>query len=218
MKVATSALLIGAAAAATTPQQQVLKAPHDAVNGLKDASSHVSDSMKHASESWADQLHNLGDSLSHLTGEARAIWDEVAMMFPEAMDKASFFSSPKEHTRRPDHEWDHILHGEDIQSVWVENAKGEKEREIEGKLEAYSMRTKKVDPSALGIDPDVKQYSGYLDDNENDKHLFYCKRNSSYLLSKSNELISTKGSSSLEMILRTIQSFYGSTVAPAAPP
>jgi L-rhamnose mutarotase len=28
---------------------------------------------------------------------------------------------------------------------------------------------------ALGIDPGVKQYSGYLDDDENDKHLFYCE-------------------------------------------
>jgi hypothetical protein len=33
---------------------------------------------------------------------------------------------------------------------------------------------KAVDPSKLGVDPGVKQYSGYLDDNENDKHLFYC--------------------------------------------
>jgi cathepsin A (carboxypeptidase C) len=109
-----------------------------------------------------------------LTGEARQIWDEVALMFPEAMDQTSFFSLPKPHSRKQDSEWHHITKGADIQSVWVENAQGQKEREIDGKLENYSLRTKKVDPSHLGVDK-VKQYSGYLDDDEDDKHLFYCK-------------------------------------------
>lgn len=59
-----------------------------------------------------------------------------------------------------------------IRSVWVENAQGEKERAIDGKLEHYNLRAKKVDPSKLGVDK-VKQYSGYLDDEANDKHLFY---------------------------------------------
>jgi cathepsin A (carboxypeptidase C) len=59
-------------------------------------------------------------------------------------------------------------------SVWVENSNGEKERAIDGKLENYNLRAKKVDPSKLGVDT-VKQYSGYLDDEKNDKHLFYCK-------------------------------------------
>ena len=95
-------------------------------------------------------------------------------MFPEAMDKASFFSAPKKHTRRPDSEWDHIIKGADVQSVWVENANGEKERDVDGRLEAYNLRAKKIDPSNLGVDPGVTQYSGYLDDEENDKHLFYC--------------------------------------------
>lgn len=95
-------------------------------------------------------------------------------MYPGAMDKASFFSPPKKHSRRPDTHWDHIIKGADVQSIWVENENGEKERELDGKLEAFDLRTKKVDPASLGVDPGVKQYSGYLDDNENDKHLFYC--------------------------------------------
>lgn len=156
MKVAASALLFGAASAAVAPQQQILKAP------------------KQASDSWTKPLHNLQDSLKSLTGEARQLWDEVAMMFPESMDQASFFSLPKPHTRKHDSEWDHILKGADVQSVWVENAKGEKERDVDGRLENYNLRTKKVDPAALGVDK-VKQYSGYLDDEEEDKHLFYCK-------------------------------------------
>ncbi|KAF1348065.1 carboxypeptidase Y-like protein A [Delphinella strobiligena] len=154
MKVAASALLIGAASAAVAPQQQIFKAP------------------KQPSSEWTKPLHNLQESLKTLTGEARQIWDEVAMMFPESMDQTSFFSLPKPHTRKHDSEWDHIMKGSDIQNVWVENAQGDKEREIEGKLEQYSLRTKSVDPSVLGVDK-VKQYSGYLDDDEEDKHLFY---------------------------------------------
>jgi len=162
MKVATSALLFGATSAAIAPQQHVLK---DTLSNTL---------AKLNGESWTKPLHDLEESLKGLTGEARRIWDEVAMMFPESFDKSAFFSSPKPHTKRPDPEWDHIVRGADIQSVWVENANGEKEREIDGKLENYNLRAKKVDPSVLGVDK-VKQYSGYLDDEEEDKHLFYCE-------------------------------------------
>jgi len=160
MKVASSALLIGAASAAITPPQQVLTFP-DVPKEFN-------------TEAWTKPLHNLEESLKSLTGEARRIWDEVALMFPESFEKAAFFSSPKPHTRKADHEWDHVVKGADVQSVWVENAKGEKEREIDGKLENYNLRVKKVDPKVLGVDK-VKQYSGYLDDEETDKHLFYCE-------------------------------------------
>ncbi|KAM3070274.1 hypothetical protein ACMFMG_010110 [Clarireedia jacksonii] len=162
MKLLASTVLVGAASAAISPQQQVLKNPFQ-------------EAAKPVSDAW----HKSMDSLSHLTGsmkemtaDARAIWDEVATLFPEAMDAATFFSAPKPHTRKPDSAWDYVVKGADIQSVWVENANGEKEREIDGKLEKYNMRAKKVDPSKLGVDT-VKQYSGYLDDEENDKHLFY---------------------------------------------
>lgn len=76
------------------------------------------------------------------------------------------------------------MKGEDIQKVWVTNSKGEKERDIEGKLSNYNLRTKKVDPEALGVDT-VKQYSGYLDDEEEDKHLFYCRYQNRHLRSGS---------------------------------
>ena len=158
MKVLATQLLFGAVAAAWSPPfQQVLQPPQE------------------AAERWTRPLHNLPEPLAALNDDARAAWEEVALIFPEAMDKASFVSSPKKHTRRPNRHWDHITKGADIQSVWVQNEDGEKERDIEGKLEPYNLRTKKVDPSSLGVDPGVKQYSGYLDDEENDKHLFYCK-------------------------------------------
>ena len=157
MKVLIPAALLAGSAVAISPVQQVLQASQE------------------VSKSWSKPLHDLQKSFKSLSEEARAIWDDVAMMFPEAMDKANFFSLPKEHTRRSNSHWDYITKGADIQNVWVEMEDGTKEREIDGKLETYNLRSKSVDPSSLGIDPDVKQISGYLDDEENDKHLFYCK-------------------------------------------
>jgi cathepsin A (carboxypeptidase C) len=167
MKLLASTVLLGAASAAMTNQQQVLGNPSKAQEILKEVAQPVSDA-------WSKSLHQLSDSMHEMTSEAKAIWDEVAMHFPEAMDKATFFSPPNPHTRKPDSTWDYVVKGADVQSVWIENSKGEKEREIDGKLETYNLRAKKVDPSKLGVDT-VKQYSGYLDDEENDKHLFYCE-------------------------------------------
>ena len=155
MKVLAASSLVIGGAAAFSPLQQVLQAP------------------QRASEALSKPLIELQKSLKSLTKETRAAWDEVSLLYPEAMEQATFFSAPKKHTRKPDSHWDHIMRGTDIQSVWVENAQGVKEREIDGKLESYDLRTKTVDPSILGVDA-VKQYSGYLDDNEDDKHLFYC--------------------------------------------
>lgn len=202
MKVATSALLVGAASAAVSPQQQILKFP----NSFEEVKS----------SAWAKPLQHLEESLKSLTGEARAVWDEVAMMFPESFEKAAFFSSPKPHTRKPDSEWDHIVSGAEVQSVWVENAAGQKEREIDGKLESYSLRVKSVDPSVLGVDK-VKQYSGYLDDDEEDKHLFYCEYPADP--HRPPRLLTTdppQGSSSRATTPKTTPLSSGSTAAPAA--
>ena len=167
MKLLASTILLGAASAAITNQQQVLSPQFKGQNPLKEAA-------KPDSDAWAESLQHLTESMTNIPAEAKALWDEVATLFPEAIGKASFFSPPKPHTRNPDSTWDYIVKGADIQSVWIENSKGEKEREIDGKLETYNLRAKKVDPSKLGVDT-VKQYSGYLDDDENDKHLFYCE-------------------------------------------
>lgn len=71
--------------------------------------------------------------------------------------------------RIPDSEWDNIIHGSDIlRQRSVDQAKSD------GYLSEYSMRSKITDPSSLKIDT-VKQLSGYLDDNTNDKHLFFCR-------------------------------------------
>ncbi|KAM3422833.1 Carboxypeptidase [Cercospora zeina] len=164
MKVATSTLLIGVAAASIPQQQQPLQPPkivQDALNAAGDKAS-----------GWAKPLQHLQDELKHLTSEAQAVWDEVAMMFPEEMSKASFFSTPKKHSRKHEREWDFVTKGEEIEQMFSVNSKGEKQREIDGQLEQFNLRTKKVDPKSLGVDT-VKQYSGYLDNEEDDKHLFY---------------------------------------------
>lgn len=80
----------------------------------------------------------------------------------------SFVTKPKPNNRKADSTWDYVVKGADVQSVWVENALGQKERKVDGALNQFNLRAKKVDPSKLGIDT-VKQYSGYLDDEEEDK-------------------------------------------------
>ncbi|OQO05882.1 Carboxypeptidase Y A [Cryoendolithus antarcticus] len=162
MKVA-SALLFGAAAASVTPPQQVLQAPQVIQDAFKSAAGKAAGSKP---------LKYLQHELKHLTEEARHSWDEVAMMFPEEMSKASFVSSPKPHVKKAHSTWDYHTSGKDIQDVWVTNSEGVKERELDGDLEAFKLRTKKVDPAKLGVDK-VKQFSGYLDNEEDDKHLFY---------------------------------------------
>ena len=156
MRSLTSTLLIGAATASFFPAQQVLEAP------------------KQLQDSWLQPLQEFRQALKSLKGEAKDVWDDVSQTFPSSFEELNFFSSPKKHARRRDQHWDSIVKGSDIQNVWVQNEHGQSERELEGRLEAYTMRSKKLDPSKLGVDPAVKQYSGYLDDDDEDKHLFYC--------------------------------------------
>jgi cathepsin A (carboxypeptidase C) len=167
MRAFSAALLVGAATAAS-PAQQVL-------GGLKDLGGAIQGTVQENLPKLKEPLGALEEQLESLSDEARGLWEEVAAAFPDSLGHNPVFSLPKKHTRRPDSHWDHIVRGADVQSVWVTNSEGEKEREIDGKLEAYDLRVKKTDPESLGIDPHVKQYTGYLDDNENDKHLFYCK-------------------------------------------
>lgn len=158
MRVVPATLLIGAAVAAVPPVQQILEAPREDFDA----------------ETLPEPLESIQDKLKSIWEDTHELWDEASYYLP-SKDDLPTVSMPKPSRRRPDSHWDHIVRGSDVQSIWVTGANGQKEREIDGKLEAYDLRVKKVDPSTLGIDPDVKQYSGYLDDNENDKHLFYCK-------------------------------------------
>lgn len=130
--------------------------------------------LGHLGDAITNPLERLTDILGEMPAAAKGLWDEMSLLVPGFVEKASnLVSHPKPHTRRPDSEWDHVVRGADVQSMWVETD-GVKHRKVDGPVESYDLRVKAVDPSALGIDK-VKQYSGYLDDNENDKHLFYCK-------------------------------------------
>lgn len=158
MKVAAPTLLLGATTAAFAQEQHVL-------GGVSDAFEPIVDSIQHPLESFEKVL-------GKMPAQAKGLWDELSLLVPGFMEKASnFVSQPKPHNRKADKEWDRVIKGQDVQSIWVETD-GVKHRKVDGHLEDYNMRVKKVDPSVLGVDK-VKQYSGYLDDEANDKHLFY---------------------------------------------
>jgi len=163
MKLLASTVLLGVAAAAVPPQQHVLMNP---------ITEQIALPKEPVSEALSKSLNYFAESMKGMSLKTKAIWDDVSMMFPEDMAKATFFSSPKPNHRKPDSKWEYVTKGADIQSMFATNADGNKERVIDGKLDTYNLRAKNVDPSKLGVDT-VKQYSGYLDDEENDKHLFY---------------------------------------------
>ncbi|KAK4123325.1 hypothetical protein N657DRAFT_646086 [Parathielavia appendiculata] len=160
MRIAASTVLLGAASAASFGQQaqQVLSGG----------------SMRPISDAFADAaarpLESIEEAFQGMTAEAKALWDEIKLLVPESAFKSEWFSKPKPHRRR--HDWDHIVKGADVQKLWVQDADGESHRQVGGRLENFNLRVKSVDPSKLGVDS-VKQYSGYLDDEANDKHLFY---------------------------------------------
>jgi cathepsin A (carboxypeptidase C) len=167
MRIAASTVLFGAASAASFQQQ----AQHVLSGGFEKAQ----DAMKPISDAFADAhpIESFEEAFQGVSAETKALWDEIKLLVPEsAFKNPSWLSKPKPHRRRDD--WDHVVKGADVQKVWVQDADGESHREVDGRLENYNMRVKSVDPSKLGIDS-VKQYSGYLDDEANDKHLFYCE-------------------------------------------
>ena len=110
--------------------------------------------------------------------------------------------------RRPDSFWDHIVKGADVQ-----NSHDGIHRRLDGELAQYNLRVRQNDPAKLGVDK-VKQYSGYLDDNDKDKHLFYCKSHAWY----GEDFLTDQGSLSLATTRHTTPLSFGSTVARAALP
>lgn len=165
MRLSTSALALGVASSALGLQDQKV------LNGGSGSPVIHSDA---GVDGWSSTLERLFGKAS---AEAKGAWDEVSMLMPDAVEafkKQALGTSPKPATRRPDHEWDHIVKGEEVKKMGV-NGVDSSQRMVDGKLENYNLRARSVDPSVLGVDS-VKQYSGYLDDEEEDKHLFYCKQ------------------------------------------
>ncbi|KHN97401.1 carboxypeptidase Y precursor [Metarhizium album ARSEF 1941] len=71
--------------------------------------------------------------------------------------------------RRSDSFWDYIVKGAEVPAA---STKPGAHKKLEGDLANYQLRVRQADPAELGVDK-VKQLSGYLDDTEQDKHLFY---------------------------------------------
>ncbi|KAK3939928.1 putative carboxypeptidase Y precursor [Diplogelasinospora grovesii] len=165
MRIASSTLFLGAASAASFQQQ----AQHVLSGDFDKAMKPIADSFADAATS--KPVKNFEDTFRDMTAEAKALWDEIKLLVPDsAFESSTWFSSPKPHKKR--HDWDHVVKGADVQKLWVQESDGESHREVGGRLEDFNLRVKSVDPSKLAVDT-VKQYSGYLDDEANDKHLFY---------------------------------------------
>ncbi|KAJ4421271.1 hypothetical protein N0V85_000256 [Neurospora sp. IMI 360204] len=167
MRISASTVLLGAASAASAAsfQNQAQHVLADNFHKAHDAIKPVADSFAHTT------LESFEEAFNGMNSQVKALWDEIKLLVPEnAFDKPTWFSKPKAAKRRKD--WDHVVKGADVQKLWVKDADGEKHREVGGQLDNFNLRVKSVDPSKLGVDK-VKQYSGYLDDEANDKHLFY---------------------------------------------
>lgn len=171
MRLTTSALVLGAASSAVGLQDQKVMGSSSTKKVLGDASPL---DLGLDFDAWTAPLT---EAFGEITSEARAAWNDVALLAPDALrafKKQVAGTKPKKHTRIADSKWDHVVHGADVEALSVESDDGVRRRKIGGKLANYDLRVKNVDPAKLGVDK-VKQYSGYLDDNEDDKHLFYCK-------------------------------------------
>ncbi|KAK4190436.1 putative carboxypeptidase Y precursor [Podospora australis] len=167
MKIAVSTVLLGAASAASFQQQ----AQHVLSDGLGKAQKVMKPLAEQFVDAAGSPITKLEDAFGGMTAEAKALWDEIKLLVPQsAFNQSNWFTKPKPHKRRTD--WDHVVKGADVQSLWVQGTDGEKHREVDGRIEDFNLRVKAVDPSKLKVDS-VKQYSGYLDDEANDKHLFY---------------------------------------------
>lgn len=152
MKLTTVVTLLAAEAAATPilgelADQQPLKAGW---NALKDT-------LKQGTakaETLLDKAAKFsGESLSAVDAETKAIWAEMELLYPNSISQMEFETKPKAKIqKRPADYWDYTVNT--------------------AKVEGYELRVKKTDPKSLGVDS-VKQYSGYLDDLEDDKHFFY---------------------------------------------
>lgn len=154
----TLSLALGASALYPNPAQQILGASNEEVPAF----------LTEAIEQAKAALGGFEIPL-----DAASVWVEVAKLFPgDTVAALQSLASPKtkakEKTRRrPDSEWDHIVEGDQMMSAMSGKIDGHE------KLKGTRLRVKK--PNGLGIDEDVKQYSGYLDVDDDDKHFFFCK-------------------------------------------
>ncbi|QPG76520.1 carboxypeptidase C [Brettanomyces nanus] len=120
-------------------------------NTLKDALQKGSGKSSSLLEKVAELT---GESFDKLDSKIKETWDEMEMLYPNTLSQLQWKSQPKfKINKKPESFWDFHVTNTD-------------------KLADYQLRVKKTDPKALGVDT-TKQYSGYLDDVQEDKHWFY---------------------------------------------
>lgn len=165
----SSALLLGAASSTTALQQdqKVLGEQHNDQQSVEFGA-------EPEAESWWASLEDLWGEAS---AEVKAVWDDVSVLAPGALDgivnqAKALGAESKKINRRPDSEWDIHVKGAEVGDIFTQ-VDGAPQK-IDGDFSNYALRARHVDPAKLGVDK-VKQYSGYLDANEEDKHLFFCK-------------------------------------------
>lgn len=88
--------------------------------------------------------------IDNLSQDVKTLWSEMTLKFPNAVSSLEFWSKPKPFTKKLNG-WDFHVNNENLPN--------------------HSLRVKKT-PESLGVDK-VKQYSGYLDVEDEDKHFFY---------------------------------------------
>ncbi|KAG7827867.1 hypothetical protein KL920_004117 [Ogataea angusta] len=95
----------------------------------------------------------VSESSKNISPELKEIWSEMEAKFPDTLRNMKLKSEPAvKITRKPADFWDFNVLNE--------------------KFSNYKLRVKKTDPGALGLDH-TRQYSGYLDVEDEDKHFFY---------------------------------------------
>ncbi|AGO13554.1 AaceriAGL328Cp [[Ashbya] aceris (nom. inval.)] len=104
-------------------------------------------------KSIADSLGVSEQDVSSVSAELESVMAEMSEMFPQDAKQLRFVSEPRGDVRKV-REWDNVVRADSLKD--------------------YQLRVRKVsDPAGLGVDPGVKQYSGYLDVEAEDKHFFY---------------------------------------------
>lgn len=98
-------------------------------------------------------------NLGSLNLDLKEIWNEMPLKFPKQLEEIQFITKPKFSTKKNEpkfnaRKWDYVTK--------------------DSELSNYQLRVNKIkDTKKLGVDPDVKQFTGYLDVEDEDKHFFY---------------------------------------------
>jgi cathepsin A (carboxypeptidase C) len=161
------------------------------------ASSKSSSALSPSIAQIQEQLSALG---GEHTAEAITAWNRIAELYPEdtisAVQALLNKSKPKSGVKKiPDNKWDYVVEGNDVVSALGSKIGGHE------KLKGTKLRIKK--PNGLGIDKDIKQYSGYLDVDDDDKHFFFCKYHFPRTSTEQSLTSIIQGSLSLAMTPRT---------------